>query len=162
GVGAECGDGGRGGGRGEGKDWKSCGAGGSDVADGIPDHDGVTGIAAGTRDRSPQQVRMGLLQPERVRPANGGEAICEAKRVKQPHREPLELVGADRKTAAAGGELVERCFEAGERSGAVGDVRGIVLNEVFDEAVSSVRACAARERSIIDRAPPPTKLRAVS
>src|SRR5262245_38512892 len=150
----------------DGNDWNSCRAGGSDVADGIPDHDGVTGIAAGTRDRAPQQVRMGLLQPERVRPANGGEAICEAKRVKQPHREPLELVGADRKTAAAGGELVERCFEAGERSGAVGDVRGIVLNEVFDEAVDpggvELRSCAARERSIIDRAPPPTKLRAVS
>src|SRR5262245_63730616 len=97
----------------DGEDWNSCRAGGRDVADGIPDHDGVSGIAAGTRDGPPQQVRMGLLQPERVRPANGGEAICESKRVKEPHREPLELVGADRKTAAAGGELVERCFEAG-------------------------------------------------
>ena len=34
----------------DGNDWNSCRAGGSDVADGIPDHDGVTGIAALYKD----------------------------------------------------------------------------------------------------------------
>ena len=123
----------------DGNDRNSCRAGGSDVADGVPDHDRVTGLAAGTRDRPPQQVRMGLLQPERVRPANGGEAIGQAKRVKEPHREPFEFVGADRKTAAAGGELVERRFEAGERSRAGGDMRGVVVDEAFDEPIDCGR-----------------------
>src|SRR5262249_61210102 len=93
---------------------------------------------------------MGFLQPKRVRPANGGEAAGEAKRVKEPHREPFEFVGADRKTAAAGGEFVERCFEAGERSRADGDMRGVGVDEGFEEPIdwgrcelAALRSCGA-------------------
>src|SRR5262249_25912426 len=96
----------------DGNDGNSRRAGGRNVAEGIPDHHGVSGLAARTANSPSQQIRMRLLQPKRVCPANGDEAIGQAKRVKEPHGEPFELVGADSKTAAAGGELVERCFEA--------------------------------------------------
>ncbi len=124
-------------------------------------------VAAGARDRSPQQFRIGLLQAKGVGAANGGEPRGQAERIEQPQREPFELVRAHRQAAAGCAEGVERSFEPGERPRTIRDMGGIMLDEFLDQRSSPsgaamLRPSAASPRSIITRAPPPTMLRASS
>src|SRR5262249_55204368 len=90
----------------------ACRARGGDVAAGIADHHRMAYVAAGAQDRSPQELRIGLLQAKGVRATNGGKALGEAERIEQPQRQPFQFVGADRKPTAGGAQLVEGGFQA--------------------------------------------------
>ena len=76
---------------------------------------------------------MRFLQSERVRSANGGEPARQAQNLKQPHREPLELVGADRAGIAWPREDIERGLDTRKRPRAVGYVVRIIGEETFGQ-----------------------------
>src|SRR5213080_3553386 len=116
-------------------DWNSRRARSGDVAHRIPDHDRRGDLTVGARDGSPQEFRMGLSQPEGIRPTDGHEAVRQPERVEQPDRQPFELVGAHRQPTTEGAELVERRFEARERPRAISDMGCVIFDEFLDEPV---------------------------
>jgi hypothetical protein len=59
------------------------GAGGADISRGIADHDGALRIAAGARDRLPENLRIGLLHAERILAADRGKPAAKVQRVQE-------------------------------------------------------------------------------
>ena len=137
----------------------------SDVGAGVPDHDGAADVAAGLQHGAPQHLGVRLLHPEGVLAADRFKARGHPQCIEQQARQAFELVGADREAAAFGGEPVERALQARKRPRAVGDVGGVVLDEIGEHPVElggreRAAARAIRPSSIMRRAPPPIMLRA--
>ena len=110
---------------------------------------------AGARDRAPQHFRVRFLQPERVSAADGGEPLGERQCVEEAHRQPFELVGADRQPAATRGERVQRGLEPGKWPRLIRDVRGVVVDEVAHHPVDldHVERAALRFQPAHDQRP---------
>ena len=92
-------------------------------------------LAPGARDGLAQEIGIGFFQPERVRAANRHETLRQPECIEQPHRQPFQLVGADRQAAAAGAEFIECGFETWERTGTIGDMRGVMGDELLDQPI---------------------------
>ena len=88
-------------------------------------------IAAGARHRLLQDDGIGLGDAERVGAADRGKSPAQVQLVEQQLRQPFELVGADRKAAAVRREIVERGFQSLERARGVGDVVGVIVDEIL-------------------------------
>jgi hypothetical protein len=114
-----------------------------DVANGVSYHDRPTRRSAGLPDRTSQQLGIRLLQPKRVSAANCNEPVRQPQRIKKAPRQPFKLVGAHRQAATALRKLIERSFEPGKRPRTVGNVGGIMLDEVSHQLVYFCRGEAA-------------------
>ena len=104
-----------------------------DIGSGVADHDRRGKRAAGARDGLAQDGRIGLGDAERIGAANRRKPRTQSEPVEQQFRQPLQFVGADRETKSLRGEIVERAFEAFERPRGVGDMGGIIIDEVGGE-----------------------------
>ena len=105
-------------------------AGDADIRTGIADHDRGGNVAARAGDRLLQDGRIGLGDAECIGAADGGKPRAQSEPVQEKFRQPLQLVGADRKAESACPEVIERPFQAFERSRNVGDMLGIVGDEI--------------------------------
>ena len=139
------------------------------VAMSVPESPTMTarvGNAAGRRDGAPQDLRVGLLDAERVLAADRRKAPASGRARRAAGATAARACWCRPRTGSRRpSQPVERLIEAGERPRAVGDVRGVVCDEIGEHAVD--RRCARRCRpssrrplSIIRRAPPPIMLRA--
>ena len=103
---------------------------GPDIGGGIADHDRIAQVTAGYRDSAAQYLRVRLLHPKSILPADGGEPVGQFELLEQQYRQSFELVGADGEPAAARREFIERFGQSGKGARAVGDVLGIVRDEI--------------------------------
>src|SRR5216683_952965 len=62
-----------------------------------------------------------------------GKSRGQSEPVEQELRQPLELVGANRKAISARCEIVERAFQAIERARGIGDVSCVIIDEIAGE-----------------------------
>ena len=108
---------------------------GPHIGHGIADHDGARYVAAGAPDGQPQDFRIGFLHAESILAANGREIVAELERIEELNRQPFELVGADRKPAALGGEPLKDGLEMRERARAIGNVRAVMGDKSAEHAV---------------------------
>ena len=131
-----------------------------------------TMTAPSSRRRRAAMVRRsisgsGFCTPNVSWPQIAAKRGVRSERSSRRTRQPFQLVGADREPVALGRQPVERRLEPRERPRAVGDVVGIVRDEIGEEPVhfrrAGVRARLRREaRSIMPRAPPPISRRAAA
>src|SRR3954454_2397524 len=110
-------------------------AGGCDIGAGIAHHHRPLQRAASRPDRPPQDLGVGLLHAEGVLAADRGKAPAEAERFQQEPRQAFELVGANRKLAAARGKAIERRVETRKRLRAVGDVGAVIDDEIGEQSI---------------------------
>ncbi len=74
---------------------------------------------------------------------NRGDSL---QAIQQQLRQPFELVGADRECSALRGEIVERVLEPFERARKVGDMVGVIGDEILHHPVDfGDGAVAARD-----------------
>ena len=98
---------------------------------------------------------FGFCNPNVSPPQMVANRLGERQCVEEAHREPLELVGADRQPAAMRGERVQRGLEAGKWPRLIRDVRGVVVDEVAHHPVDldHVERAALRFQPAHDQRP---------
>ena len=77
----------------------------------------------------------GLETPNVSAPQIAENRRAQAELVEQPLRQPFQLVGAHREAIALRRELIEGGFQPLERPRGVGDVGGVIVDEILRQAV---------------------------
>ena len=78
---------------------------------------------------------IGLGDAERVGAADRGKSRAQAELVEQALRQPFQLVGANGKSIALRPEVIEGGLQPLERPRGVGDVGGVIVDEIAEQAV---------------------------
>ena len=92
-------------------------------------------MPAGACHRLLQDDRVGLGDAEGVGAADRGKPRAQAELVEQALGQPFQLVGAHRKAVALRAEIIEGGLQPLERPRGVGDVGGVIVDEIAGQAV---------------------------
>ena len=108
-------------------------------------------VAAGLRDGTPQYLRVRLLHAEGVLAADRGKARVSPSASSSSRDRPSSLLVQTAKRQPSRGQPVERRIKARKRPRAVGDMGGVVRDEIGEQPVelgaSGVRPSRRRARA---------------
>jgi len=105
----------------------------------------------------------GFATPNVSAPQIAANRGLKPRLIEQQFRQPFELVGADRKPKPLTLQIVQRGHQPLERARGVGDMRGVVIDEILGHAVDVFDAgrAALDLEPAISCAPAPIMMRAV-